>query len=129
MRLSGIGDRDTSRRNDDNDTAYHASWRNLLDHLVTVKRFRRRKGQLGLPPRSSGQLISYLLRRGMLPTSARRTDCPQPTELEAFDLELIFAPAPFFTTKRWFHRLASRGIFGPILVAPQKPRPDHAAVR
>lgn len=121
LMLSGIGDRDHLAEHDI-DTVYHAPevGCNLLDHLVTVLGFDVEKDSL-FAAEKPGQLISYLLRRrGMLTSNVGEAYgfVRSRPELKLPDLELIFAPAPFYDEA--LVPPAGHGVvFGPILVAPQ----------
>jgi choline dehydrogenase len=121
LMLSGIGDRD-HLADHGIETVYHAPdvGQNLLDHLVTPVGFDVDDDTLFTAEKAK-QLINYLLRRrGMLTSNVgeaygfvrSRADLTLP------DLELIFAPAPFYDEA--LVPAAGHGVvFGPILVAPE----------
>ncbi len=121
LMLSGIGDRDHLAEHGI-DTLYHAPevGQNLLDHLITLLGFDVNDDSLfaGEKPK---QLINYLLRRrGMLTSNVGEAYgfFRSRPELDLPDLELIFAPAPFYDEAL----AAPQGhgvVFGPILVAPE----------
>jgi choline dehydrogenase-like flavoprotein len=121
LMLSGIGDRDHLAEHGI-EIAYHAPevGQNLLDHLVTPVGFDVDDDSLFTAEKAK-QLINYLLRRrGMLTSNVgeaygfvrSRADLTLP------DLELIFAPAPFYDEA--LVPAAGHGVvFGPVLVAPE----------
>jgi len=121
LMLSGIGDRDHLAEHGI-ESVVHAPevGQNLIDHLVTPVGFDVDDGSLFAAEKPK-QLISYLLRRrGMLTSNVGeaygfvRSD----PDLELPDLELIFAPAPFYDEA--LQPAAGHGVvFGPILVAPE----------
>jgi choline dehydrogenase-like flavoprotein len=121
LMLSGIGDRD-HLADHGIDAVYHAPevGQNLLDHLVTVLGFDVDDDSL-LAAEKPKQLINYLLRRrGMLTSNVAEAYgfVRSRPELELPDLELIFAPAPFYDEA--LVAPAGHGVvFGPILVAPE----------
>ncbi|WP_280471398.1 GMC family oxidoreductase [Nocardia cyriacigeorgica] len=99
LMLSGIGDREELSRHGI-ETVYHAPevGANLQDHLVAAVGYGVESDSL-FGAEKPRQLLDYLLRhRGMLTSNVGeaygflRSD----PELELPDLELIFAPAPFF---------------------------------
>jgi choline dehydrogenase-like flavoprotein len=120
--LSGIGDRDHLAEHGI-DTVHHAPevGQNMIDHLVTVLGFDVDGDSLADAEKPK-QLINYLLRhRGMLSSNVgeaygfvrSRPDLQQP------DLELIFAPAPFYDEALLTEPPGHGVVFGPILVAPE----------
>jgi choline dehydrogenase len=122
LMLSGIGDRDLLS-NHGIDVASHAPevGRNLLDHLVAPLGFEVRDGSLSNAEKP-GQLINYLLRRrGMLTSNVGEAHgfIRSRPELELPDLELIFAPAPYFDEGLGDPYPGHAVIFGPILVRPE----------
>ncbi len=120
--LSGIGDRD-HLADHGIDTVQHLPevGRNLLDHLVTPMGFDVDGGSLAAAEKPK-QLISYLLRRrGMLTSNVGEAYgfLRSRPELELPDLELIFAPAPFYDEGLLAKPPGHGVVFGPILVAPE----------
>ncbi|QLL06190.1 GMC family oxidoreductase [Mycobacterium vicinigordonae] len=121
LMLSGIGDRDHLEEHGI-EIVQHAPevGQNLLDHLVTPIGFDVVDGSL-FAAEKPRQLISYLLRRrGMLTSNVGEAYgfVRSRTDLDLPDLELIFAPAPFYDEA--LVPPAGHGVvFGPILVAPQ----------
>jgi choline dehydrogenase-like flavoprotein len=122
LMLSGIGDRDHLAEHGI-DTVHHAPevGQNMIDHLVTVLGFDVDGDSLADAEKPK-QLINYLLRhRGMLSSNVgeaygfvrSRPDLQQP------DLELIFAPAPFYDEALLTEPPGHGVVFGPILVAPE----------
>jgi len=121
LMLSGIGDRDHLTEHGI-DTVHHSPdvGRNLIDHLVTPLGFDLDGDSLfaGEKPK---ELLNYLLRRrGMLTSNVGEAYgfVRSRPELDLPDLELIFAPAPFYDEAL----LEPEGhgvVFGPILVAPE----------
>jgi choline dehydrogenase len=121
LMLSGIGDR-AHLADHGIDTVCHAPevGQNLLDHLVVPLGFDV-DGDSLFAAEMPKELVNYLLRRrGMLTSNVGEAYGfvrSQP-ELDLPDLELIFAPAPFYD-----EALAAPDghgvVFGPILVAPQ----------
>lgn len=121
LMLSGIGDRDHLAEHGI-DTVRHSPdvGRNLIDHLVTPLGFSLDGDSLfaGEKPK---ELLNYLVRRrGMLTSNVGEAYgfLRSRPELDLPDLELIFAPAPFYDEAL----LPPEGhgvVFGPILVAPE----------
>jgi choline dehydrogenase len=122
LMLSGIGNRDHLAEHGI-DTVHHAPevGQNMIDHLVTVLGFDVDGDSLAGAEKPK-QLINYLLRhRGMLSSNVgeaygfvrSRPDLQQP------DLELIFAPAPFYDEALLTEPPGHGVVFGPILVAPE----------
>ncbi|MCV6985217.1 GMC family oxidoreductase N-terminal domain-containing protein [Mycobacterium shinjukuense] len=120
LMLSGVGDRDQLGEHGI-DTVYHAPevGQNLLDHLVTPLGFDVEDGSLFAAEKPK-QLVNYLLRRrGMLTSNVGEAYgfVRSRPELELPDLELIFAPAPFYD-EALVGPSCHGVVFGPILVAP-----------
>lgn len=122
LMLSGIGDRD--RLSDHGiETAHHAPevGQNLLDHLVTPLGFDVAHDSLYAAEKPK-QLINYLLRRrGMLTSNVAEAYgfVRSAPELDLPDLELIFAPAPYFDEGIGDPYTGHAVVFGPILLKPQ----------
>ncbi|MGH3970960.1 MAG: GMC family oxidoreductase [Mycobacterium sp.] len=121
LMLSGIGDRDHL---DDHgiDELHHAPevGQNLRDHLVTPLGFDVAQDSLLLAEKPK-QLIDYLLRRrGMLTSNVGEAYgfVRSRPELDLPDLELIFAPAPYFDEGIGEPYLKHAVVFGPILLKP-----------
>ncbi|CAM4227043.1 Alcohol dehydrogenase [acceptor] [Mycobacterium basiliense] len=122
LMLSGIGDRD-HLADHGIEAIYHAPevGQNLLDHLVTPLGFDVGGDSL-VAAEKPRQLINYLLRRrGMLTSNVGEAYgfVRSRPELELPDLELIFAPAPFYDEGLPAHPPGHGVVFGPILVAPE----------
>jgi choline dehydrogenase-like flavoprotein len=122
LMLSGIGDREHLAEHGI-ETVYHAPevGQNLLDHLVTPLGFDVDDDSL-FAAEKPNQLISYLLRRrGMLTSNVGEAYgfVRSRPELELPDLELIFAPAPFYDEGLLASPPGHGVVFGPILVAPE----------
>ncbi|BBX95634.1 GMC family oxidoreductase [Mycobacterium lacus] len=122
LMLSGIGDREQLAEHGI-DTVYHAPevGQNLLDHLVTVLGFEV-DGDSLFAAEKPKQLIDYLLRRrGMLTSNVGEAYgfVRSRPELELPDVELIFAPAPFYDEGLLVKPPGHGVVFGPILVAPE----------
>ncbi|MCV7076121.1 GMC family oxidoreductase [Mycobacterium szulgai] len=122
LMLSGIGDREHLTEHGI-DTVYHAPevGRNLLDHLVTPLGFAVEKGSLAAA-QTPKQLINYLTRRrGMLTSNVGEAYgfLRSRPDLELPDIELIFAPAPFYDEGLLTKSPGHGVVFGPILVAPE----------
>ncbi|MHA7649461.1 GMC family oxidoreductase [Mycobacterium sp. ML4] len=121
LMLSGIGDRDHLAEHGI-ETVHHAPevGQNLIDHLVTPVGFDVEDDTLFAAEKPK-QLLNYLLRRrGMLTSNVGEAYgfVRSRPELELPDLELIFAPAPFYDEA--LQPAAGHGVvFGPILVAPE----------
>ncbi len=121
LMLSGIGDRDQLAEHGI-DSVRHAPevGQNLLDHLVTILGFDVDDDSL-LAADKPKQLVNYLLRRrGMLTSNIGEAYgfVRSRPDLELPDLELIFAPAPFYDEA--LVPPAGHGVvFGPVLVAPE----------
>jgi choline dehydrogenase len=122
LMLSGIGDRDQL---DDHgvDCVYHAPevGQNLLDHLVTPLGFEV-SGDSLFTAEKPWQLADFLFRRrGMLTSNVGEAYgfVRSRPELELPDLELIFAPAPFYDEGLLAAPPGHGVVFGPILVKPR----------
>ena len=121
LMLSGVGDRDQLAEHGI-DSVRHAPevGQNLLDHLVTILGFDVDDDSL-LAADKPKQLVNYLLRRrGMLTSNIGEAYgfVRSRPDLELPDLELIFAPAPFYDEA--LVPPAGHGVvFGPVLVAPE----------
>ena len=122
LMLSGIGDRE--RLADHGiDTVRHAPevGQNLMDHLFVPVGFEAEEDTLYAAEKPL-QLVNYLLRRrGMLTSNVgeaygfvRSRD-----DLEHPDLELIFAPAPFFDEGIGEPHTGHAVVMGPILLKPR----------
>jgi choline dehydrogenase len=121
LMLSGIGDRD-HLADHGIDIVYHAPevGQNLLDHLVTPLGFAVKRDSLFAAEKPK-QLINYLLRRrGMLTSNVGEAYgfVRSRPELDLPDLELIFAPAPFYD-EALVEPEGHGVVFGPILIAPE----------
>jgi choline dehydrogenase len=121
LMLSGIGDRDHLAEHGV-DLVYHAPQvgQNLIDHLAARLGFHVDGDSLFAAPKPR-ELINYQLRRrGMLTSSIAEAYgfVRSRPDLELPDLELLFAPAPFYEDG-----LVEPGghgvVFGPVLVAPE----------
>jgi choline dehydrogenase len=121
LMLSGIGDRE-HLADHGIDAVHHSRevGQNLIDHLVAGLGFAVGAGSLYAAEKPK-ELVNYLLRRrGMLTSNVGEAYgfLRSRPELELPDIELIFAPAPF-----WDEALvAPEGhgvVIGPILVAPE----------
>ncbi|OBI50560.1 glucose-methanol-choline oxidoreductase [Mycobacterium kyorinense] len=122
LMLSGIGPRDHL---DDHgiDTVCDAPevGQNLRDHLVTPLGFEVAEDSLFAAEKPK-QLINYLLRhRGMLTSNVGEAYgfVRSRPELDLPDLELIFAPAPFYDEGLLAAPPGHGVVFGPILVRPE----------
>lgn len=120
LMVSGIGDPSELRGHGID--VVHASpgvGKNLIDHLVTPLGFEVRHDSL-FAAEKPWELVKYLLRRrGMLTSNVGEAYgfVRSRPELELPDLELIFAPAPFFDEglgDPYGHAV----VCGPILVKP-----------
>ncbi|MBW0019119.1 MAG: GMC family oxidoreductase N-terminal domain-containing protein [Mycobacterium sp.] len=122
LMLSGVGDRDHLVGHGI-DIVRHAPQvgQNLLDHLVTVLGFEVDDDSLAAAE-TPKQLLNYLLRRrGMLTSNVGEAYgfVRSRPDLELPDLELIFAPAPFYDEGLLVEPPGHGVVFGPILVAPE----------
>jgi choline dehydrogenase-like flavoprotein len=120
--LSGIGDRD-HLADLGIDTVYHSPevGQNLLDHLVTPLGFDVDGDTLSAAQKPK-ELLKYLLRRrGMLTSNVGEAYgfVRSRPDLDLPDLELIFAPAPFYDEGIPVEPPGHGVVFGPILVAPE----------
>jgi len=120
LMLSGVGD--TTELKDHGIDVVSPSpdvGKNLIDHLVTPLGFEVRRDSL-FAAEKPWQLVSYLLRRrGMLTSNVGEAYgfVRSRPDLDLPDLELIFAPAPFFDEglgDPYGHAV----VMGPILVKP-----------
>lgn len=121
LMLSGIGDRDHLDEHGI-DCAYHAPQvgQNLLDHLVTPLGFEVRDDSL-FTAEKPRQLLDFLLRRrGMLTSNVGEAYgfVRSRPDLDLPDLELIFAPAPFYDEGLPTAPPGHGVVFGPILLKP-----------
>ncbi|WP_156689998.1 GMC family oxidoreductase [Mycobacterium sp. Marseille-P9652] len=122
LMLSGIGDRDQLAEHGI-ETVHHSPevGRNLMDHLVTPMGWEVAGDSLAAAEKPA-QLLNYLLRRrGMLTSNVGEAYgfVRSRPELELPDLELIFAPAPFYDEGLLTESPGHGVVFGPILVAPE----------
>jgi choline dehydrogenase-like flavoprotein len=122
LMLSGIGDRDHLAEYGI-DTVYHSPevGQNLLDHLVTPMGFDVAGDSLAAAEKPR-ELLKYLLRRrGMLTSNVGEAYgfIRSRPELDLPDIELIFAPAPFYDEGLLVEPPGHGVVFGPILVAPK----------
>jgi choline dehydrogenase-like flavoprotein len=122
LMLSGIGDRDHLAEHGI-DTVHHSPevGQNLLDHLLTLLGFDVGGDSL-FHAEKPKQLINYLLRRrGMLTSNVGEAYgfVRSRPELAVPDLELIFAPAPFYDEALLPEPPGHGVVFGPVLVAPE----------
>jgi choline dehydrogenase-like flavoprotein len=120
--LSGIGDHD-HLADHGIETVHHSPevGQNLLDHLVTPMGFAVRGDSLAAAEKPK-ELINYLVRRrGMLTSNVGEAYgfVRSRPELALPDLELIFAPAPFYDEALLVEEPGHGVVFGPILVAPE----------
>jgi choline dehydrogenase-like flavoprotein len=122
LMLSGIGDRE-QLADHSIDMVHHAPevGQNLIDHLATPLGFDVRQDTLYAAEKPT-QLISYLLRRrGMLTSNVGEAYgfVRSRPELDLPDLELIFAPAPYFDEGIGEPYSGHAVVFGPILLKPE----------
>jgi choline dehydrogenase-like flavoprotein len=120
--LSGVGDRG-HLADLGIDTVYHSPevGQNLLDHLVTPLGFDVDGDSLAAAQKPK-ELLKYLLRRrGMLTSNVGEAYgfVRSRPELDLPDVELIFAPAPFYDEGLLVEPPGHGVVFGPILVAPE----------
>jgi choline dehydrogenase len=121
LMLSGIGDRELLEQHG-TDVVHHAPevGKNLQDHLITALGFDVQHDSL-FTAEKPFELVKYLLRRrGMLTSNVGEAYgfVRSRPDLELPDLELLFAPAPFFEEglgDPYGHAV----VLGPILVRPQ----------
>jgi choline dehydrogenase-like flavoprotein len=122
LMLSGIGDRDELAEHGI-DVVQHAPdvGKNLLDHLVVPMGFDVRNDTLFAAEKPS-QLVNYLVRRrGMLTSNVGEAYgfVRSRPDLEHPDLELIFAPAPYFEEGIGEPYDRHAVVMGPILLKPR----------
>jgi choline dehydrogenase len=122
LMLSGIGDRDHLAEHGI-DIVHHSPevGQNLQDHLVAILGFDVDDDSLAGAEKPR-QLIDYLLRRrGMLTSNVGEAYgfVRSRPELDLPDLELIFAPAPYYDEGLLTEPPGHGVVFGPILVAPE----------
>jgi choline dehydrogenase len=122
LMLSGIGDREHLAEHAV-DTVHHSPevGQNLLDHLVAVLGFDVGGGSLSAAEKPK-ELADYLLRRrGMLTSNVGEAYgfLRSRPELDLPDIELIFAPAPYYDEGLAAEPPGQGVVFGPILVAPE----------
>jgi choline dehydrogenase len=121
LMLSGIGDRDELGRHGIDVVADVAEvGRNLMDHLAVPMGFDVANDSLFAAEKPL-QLVNYLLRRrGMLTSNVGEAYgfVRSRPELDVPDLELIFAPAPFFDEGIGDPYDRHAVAMGPILVKP-----------
>jgi choline dehydrogenase len=122
LMLSGIGDRG-HLEDHGIDTVHHAPevGQNLLDHLIAPLGFDVAQDSLFVAEKPK-QLVNYLVRRrGMLTSNVGEAYgfVRSRPELDLPDLELIFAPAPYFDEGIGEPYPGHAVVFGPILLKPQ----------
>ncbi|BBX68970.1 GMC family oxidoreductase [Mycolicibacterium psychrotolerans] len=121
LMLSGVGDHDQLARHGITTVAHRpAVGANLLDHLVVPLGFDVPYDTLFAAEKPL-ELLNYLLRRrGMLTSNVGEAYgfVKSRPELELPDLELIFAPAPFFDEAIGDPYLNHAVVMGPILLTP-----------
>jgi choline dehydrogenase-like flavoprotein len=122
LMLSGIGDRDQLAEHGI-DVVHHAPevGRNLSDHLCTPLGFEVRHDSLFTAEKPL-ELVRYLVRRrGMLTSNIGEAYgfVRSRPDLELPDLELLFAPAPFFDEGIGDAYDGHAVVMGPILVRPE----------
>ncbi|MEB3981160.1 GMC family oxidoreductase N-terminal domain-containing protein [Mycobacterium sp. 663a-19] len=122
LMLSGIGNRD-HLTDLGIDTVHHSPevGQNLLDHLVTPLGFDVDGDSLAAAQKPVEMLKYLLRRRGMLTSNVGEAYgfVRSRPELDLPDLELIFAPAPFYDEGLLAKPPGHGVVFGPILVAPE----------
>jgi len=121
LMLSGIGNRE-HLADHGIDTVYESRevGQNLIDHLVAILGFAVDGGSLFAAEKPK-ELVNYLLRRrGMLTSNVGEAYgfLRSRPELELPDIELIFAPAPFYD-EALVEPEGHGVVLGPILVAPE----------
>ncbi len=121
LMLSGIGNRE-HLADHGIDTVHESRevGQNLIDHLVAVLGFAVDGGSLFAAEKPK-ELVNYLLRhRGMLTSNVGEAYgfLRSRAGLELPDVELIFAPAPFYD-EALVEPEGHGVVFGPILVAPE----------
>jgi choline dehydrogenase len=122
LMLSGIGDRE-HLGDHGIETVHHSPevGQNLLDHLVTPLGFDVGDDSLAAAEKPK-ELLNYLVRRrGMLTSNVGEAYgfLRSRPELDLPDIELIFAPAPFYDEGLPSEPPGHGVVFGPILVAPE----------
>jgi choline dehydrogenase len=122
LMLSGIGDRDQLAEHGI-DVVYHAPdvGTNLRDHLVVPLGFDVENDTL-FAAEKPVQLLNYLVRRrGMLTSNVGEAYgfVRSRPDLELPDLELIFAPAPYFDEGIGDPYTGHAVVMGPILLKPR----------
>jgi choline dehydrogenase len=122
LMLSGIGDRDQLAEHGI-DLVHHAPevGQNLKDHLVVPMGFEVSCDSL-VAAEKPRHLINYLVRRrGMLTSNVGEAYgfVRSRPELDVPDLELIFAPAPFFDEAVGEPYSGHAVVMGPILLKPK----------
>jgi len=122
LMLSGIGDRDQLAEHGI-DVVTHAPdvGNNLLDHLAVPLGFDVPNDTLFAAEKPL-ELVNYLIRRrGMLTSNVGEAYgfVKSRPDLELPDLELIFAPAPYFDEGIGDPHTRHAVVMGPILVKPQ----------
>lgn len=122
LMLSGIGDHDRLARLGIVTVAHSpAVGANLLDHLVVPLGFDVPYGSL-IDAQKPLELANYLLRRrGMLTSNVGEAYgfVKSRPDLDLPDLELIFAPAPYFDEGIGDPYVGHAVVMGPILLTPQ----------
>jgi choline dehydrogenase len=121
LMLSGIGDRDQLSEHGIDAVAQSAGvGANLLDHLVVPLGFDVPNDTLFAAEKPL-ELVNYLLRRrGMLTSNVGEAYgfVKSSADLELPDLELVFAPAPYFEEGLGDPYPGHAVVMGPILVKP-----------
>jgi choline dehydrogenase len=122
LMLSGIGDRDQLAEHGIDVVAHSADvGNNLLDHLVVPMGFDVPNDTLFAAEKPL-QLVNYLVRRrGMLTSNVGEAYgfVRSRPDLELPDLELIFAPAPYFDEGIGDPYTGHAVVMGPILLKPR----------
>ncbi len=132
LMLSGIGDREQLAPHGIDVLADAPDvGQNLMDHLVVPLGFDVPNDSL-LAAEKPLQLVNYLIRRrGMLTSNVGEAYgfVRSSPELDLPDLELIFAPAPFFEEGLGDPYERHAVVMGPISGETTEPRQHHAAIR
>jgi choline dehydrogenase len=122
LMLSGVGDRDQLAEHGIDVVAHSPEvGNNLLDHLVVPMGFDVPNDTLFAAEKPL-QLVNYLVRRrGMLTSNVGEAYgfVRSRADLELPDLELIFAPAPFFDEGIGDPYTCHAVVMGPILLKPR----------
>jgi choline dehydrogenase len=122
LMLSGIGDREQLEQHGIHVVAHSPEvGENLQDHLVTPLGFDIAHGSLFAAEKPL-ELVNYLLRRrGMLTSNIAEAYgfVRSRPELALPDLELLFAPAPFFDEGIGDPYTGHAVVMGPILLKPE----------